>query len=881
MYHGQATWLLRSGDPEKEAALVAALGISPAVARILVGRGIDTPATARDFFDLSWDKIPSPWLLTDMEPAVVRLVEAIKSGELVTIYGDYDVDGMTATTLLVKTIQELGGRANYYIPRRAEEGYGLHTDALEEIAAESGLVVTVDCGITALAESEYAQANGLDLIITDHHQPGAVLPKAWAVINPNRKDCQYPTKELAGVGVALKLAHALALACLKDTKRAEAFVQRYLDLVALGTVADVVPLTGENRILAHLGLERFAAESVGLRALLSVARLDAENLSAGNLAFGIAPRLNALGRLDDAEAGVRLLLSDDEDEAQELAHMLDAANRERQSIERMISEEAISRVEAEIDLEEEWSIVLASHGWHPGVIGIVASRLVERFHRPTILISLSEEPAKGSGRSIEGFDLYRALQSLSHILERFGGHKMAAGLSIAHDRVEELRLELNKLARTWLTEEDLLPKLRVDAGVTLDQIDITLLEELEQLAPYGAGNPQPILMARDLVLERGCLVGKTQDHLKLFVSDRKAQARGSSFEAIGFRMAEHMNMVEYASQVNLAFVPKINEWNGRVSIDLVLKDIQLPAQEMMQQQLWRSIDRYQKVWEKIGRLAWEGNVECTEQAAGKRAVVDWRTRKDKAQGVFELLESPGTILLYLAQPNDVWSLAEKLAKMDPYKGRIGIYYGQMLADEAEMFHTKLSQGDLNLVLAAEPVSFSLGSYLERVVVYHLPLTPEELGHLWGLGSGEIYLAYNEADLIRARNLWPRTYPGWDELAYLYLALERMRAQNNILEISRPWCRKQGLDLEWSGICRALRIFEELNLVRLDGSPGWEKVGLISVKLLPRPKNKLDLTTAMGYNECVKRRDYLEQYGQWALRAAVSELQGGAWRDALL
>ena len=451
---GCARWQLTAGDPAKEAALCDALGISAALAKILVGRGIDTPAAAAEFFDFSWDKVPSPWLLADMEPAARRLAEAIEKKEPITVYGDYDADGVTAAALLVQIIGELGGRAAYYIPHRAEEGYGLHQEALAEIREQSRLVVTVDCGISAVAEAEYALEQGIELVITDHHQPGRELPRAAAVVNPNRPDCSYPTKDLAGVGVAFKLAQAVARLLTGSDQQGDELVKKYLDLVALGTVADVVPLLGENRILVQKGLENFGQISVGLTALMEVAGVASHQISAGNLAFGLAPRINALGRLDDAAAAVRLLLTDDVQEARKLAQALDEANQERRAIEDQVTEEAAAMVETEVDLDKEWTLVLASPDWHPGVIGIAASRLVERYHRPTILISLAEEPGKGSGRSIDGFELHRALETLSPLFERFGGHKMAAGLTIRREMIPELRRELNKLAQSVLTEED-------------------------------------------------------------------------------------------------------------------------------------------------------------------------------------------------------------------------------------------------------------------------------------------------------------------------------------------------------------------------------------------------------------------------------------------
>ncbi|NMB44938.1 MAG: single-stranded-DNA-specific exonuclease RecJ [Firmicutes bacterium] len=881
MYSGQAIWQLRRGDHQKESALVDALGISATLARILVGRGIDTPAAVEEFFDLSWGKMPSPWLLEDIRPAGERLAQAVRNQETIAIYGDYDVDGVTATALLVHVLTDLGGRATYYIPHRAEEGYGLHQEALAEIAAKSRLVVTVDCGITALAEAQFALDEGIELIITDHHQPGEILPEALAVVNPNRTDCRYPTKELAGVGVAFKLAQAVALLVVGDANRANEVILKYIDLVALGTVADVVPLIGENRILVHMGLERFGLSSVGLDALLEVAQLKNRQLSAGNLAFGLAPRINALGRLDDATAGVQLLLTQDGDEARQIAQMLDATNRARQAIEARVTQEAVALVEAEIDLAAEWAIVLASPDWHPGVIGIVASRLVEKYHRPTILISLTEEPGKGSGRSIEGFDLYRALQSLSPLMERFGGHKMAAGISIRRELIPQLRQGLNELARAHLTESDLIPKLRIDAEVALEQVDTALLSELERLAPFGIGNPQPVLAAQALSLQKSFLVGKSQAHLKLLVAGGDGGDAGDQFEAIGFRMAENLDLVEGAAQVDLAFQPKFNTWNGKTSIDLVLKDLRLPLPEVRQQHLRRCIEHHNLVSGKPSRVIGEKTMDDLRPSAHAREVVDWREGLEKGSAVSKILSLQGTTLLYVVRPSYAVDLAEHLAKMEPYRGRVGIYYGQMPTEDQAYLEKTLQEGDLNLVVTAEPVEKHLEQYFHRLVLCHLPLNPVGFRHAWESETPKLYLAYTAKDLARNQKVWSELHPIREELARLYVALGRAGAFREAVEVTNDECHQSPLSLAWGGVCRALRIFSDLDLVKLDGPASWEAAGVVRVTLLPSPKNKLDLTRSISYNECVKRRNYLDYYGRWALETPVSQLQGQeAWEQVL-
>jgi single-stranded-DNA-specific exonuclease len=888
MVNGHATWLLRTGNPQKELALTNDLGISPTLARILVGRGIDTPAAVREFFDISWEKVPSPWLLEDMKTAATRLAKAIECRETVGIYGDYDVDGVTATALLVQVIRDLGGLATYYIPRRGEEGYGLHQEALAELASHTQLVVTVDCGITAMAEAEFARDKGLDLIITDHHQPGEVLPKALAIVNPNRPDCQYPTKELAGVGVAFKLAHAVALLVTQNTQAADEIVLPYLDLVALGTVADVVPLRGENRTLVHMGLERFARVSTGLGALVEVAGLGDKELSVGSLAFGLAPRINALGRLDDASVAVRLLLTQDAQEARQLAETLDATNRERQAIEARVTEEAMTKVEKEIDLEKDWAIVLASPQWHPGVIGIVASRLVEKYHRPTILISLAEEPGRGSGRSIEGFDLHKALQSLGSMLERYGGHKMAAGLSVRHEVIPRLRQGFGEIARAELTKENLVPKLRIDAKVGLDEINEGLLEELNRLAPYGVGNPQPILMAEALAMQKSFLVGKNRTHLKLLVSegDRQANITQSQFEAIGFRMAERLDLVEEALQVDLAFQPQLNVWNGRTSIDLILKDLRLPKQELRQRYLDLSLDHYQEVVGKVSGLVPRhpmdmDDVKGLKPVAHRREVIDWRDNLDKGAVLSQVFSMDGISLLYVATPAYAMALAKRLTQARAYRGRVGIFYHRMPQEAGATLEKALQQGELSLVITAELAKESLAQYFRRLVLYHLPLDPTAFRYGWEFDTPELCLAYTSVDVDRYQKALRGQFPGREELAKLYVALANAGAFTQLVQVSRGWCDELGLCLDWTGICQALRVFSDLSLVEVDEPTSWEKADTVWVTLLPSPENKLDLTRSISYNECVKHRDYLDHYSKWALETPITQFQGQeAWEEVL-
>ncbi|HEY4745112.1 MAG TPA: single-stranded-DNA-specific exonuclease RecJ, partial [Desulfuromonadaceae bacterium] len=496
---------------------------------------------------------------------------ARRNRETVCIYGDYDVDGITATALLVSFLRATGTACRYFIPNRFDDGYGLSREAIDHIRADGAdLIVSVDCGITAVDEALYCRQQGIDLIIVDHHTPLPTIPAACAVLNPLQPGCDYPFKFLAGVGVAFNLVIALRAALRDEGAFApgnEPDLRQWLDLVALGTIADVVPLTDENRIFACHGLRQLSCSpQPGIQALKRVAGVTGE-VNSGQVGFRLAPRLNAAGRMESAVPGVELLLSDNPEETAQLAADLDSANAERQAVERRIFEEASAMVEAAGDYPERRSIVLASPTWHQGVVGIVAARLVERYHRPTILISLAEDgSAKGSGRSIPGFHLLDALTACAPHLERFGGHRYAAGIGLRSENQAEFRAAFEAEAARCLADADLVPRLEIDAEAQPEEVTRELALELKRLAPFGAANPEPVLVMRGMKVTERRSVG--DGHLRL----RLAIGR-HSFSAIAFRMAQR----DTEGMLDVAFFPEINEWNGSSTLQLRVKDLR-PAE---------------------------------------------------------------------------------------------------------------------------------------------------------------------------------------------------------------------------------------------------------------------------------------------------------------
>lgn len=559
-------WRLKECAADTLQTLIAGGDVQPLVARLLSVRGISTLREMKQFLTPSLSDMEDPFRLKGMTAAVDRLAKARQRGETVCIHGDYDVDGITSVALLMTFLQAVGCPAVYVIPLRLEEGYGLSTDGVDEaVRLGATVLITVDCGITSVKEADYCRRKGIDLIITDHHTPGEILPDALAVINPLQPGCTATFRQLAGVGLAFKLAIALRSRLRSEglfANGSEPNLREYLDLAALGTIADLVPLRGENRIIAAFGLKELTVgERTGIRALKKAA-LVTDPVGSGDVGFRLAPRLNAAGRLDDAKRGVELLLTSDEEEAAVIAAELDAANRERQEIEKEILAEALSMAQSP-EMAGRTSIVMASDSWHPGVIGIVASRVVEAFHRPVILIALQDGIGKGSGRSIPSLHLYDAIAACAEHLLKFGGHRQAAGLTVVEETLAAFIDRFDAFVAGQLTEEDLTPVLLIDAELAPEEITPGLVELTASLRPFGMGNPEPLFMLRGArVLQSRVL---KEAHLKL-----RLEAGGRMFDAIGFGMAA--KAID-SGVVDVAFVPELNVWNGRESLQLRLKDI--------------------------------------------------------------------------------------------------------------------------------------------------------------------------------------------------------------------------------------------------------------------------------------------------------------------
>ncbi|MDD5422570.1 MAG: single-stranded-DNA-specific exonuclease RecJ, partial [Candidatus Omnitrophica bacterium] len=487
-------WRIKDPDPLAQDCLSSALNISKITAQLLANRGVTDAALASDFLRSSLSSCHDPFLLKDMDKAVYRIKKAIAGNEKMLVYGDYDVDGMTGVTILYSALKNLGAIVDSYIPNRLEEGYGLNTNAIKR-AHKDGvtLIITVDCGITSFKEIEHAGAINIDVIVTDHHEiVESRIPSAYAVVNPLQESCSYPFKHLAGVGIAYKLVKALY-------ENTPFFAEDFLDLVSLGTVADIAPLIGENRTLTKYGLDELNRRGrVGLKALMDVSGLKDKDISSGHIGFMLGPRINAMGRIGSPQKALELLLSDDSSAAAKIAKIMDAENRSRQKIEAKILDEALSKVEREVNFKYHRVIVLASEGWHSGVIGIVASRIADRFYRPTILISLDGKLGKGSGRSIDRFHLFEYLFRCREILSGFGGHEAACGITIEKDRIDDFRDRINEEVSKDVDENVFIPGLDIDIDIPLSMLSENVISEIESLSPFGPDNPRPVLASRGL-----------------------------------------------------------------------------------------------------------------------------------------------------------------------------------------------------------------------------------------------------------------------------------------------------------------------------------------------------------------------------------------------
>ncbi|MBI3089269.1 MAG: single-stranded-DNA-specific exonuclease RecJ [Candidatus Tectomicrobia bacterium] len=575
-HHRTVEWVVRRPDAAVVQRLTRSLKIPPLLALLLHNRDLADLSEARHFLAASLDHLHSAEELPGMERAAQRLADAVQGGERLAVYGDYDVDGTSGTALLVRFFRELGAPVTYHIPSRFEAGYGLNLDDVERLINDGARVlITVDCGTTNYAEVDHAQGRGVDVIVVDHHHTPNQPLRVTALVNPKLAGCSYPWPHLASVGLCFKLAHAVRRLLHQRGVSKLPNLKRSLDLVALGTIADLVPLRGENHTLVRHGLEELTqTKKVGVQALKEVSFLSGETINTGHVGFRLAPRLNAAGRMEDARLAVELMLTEDRRRAAELAGQLDALNRSRQETQEQIVEEALVLAEQQLAATGGPGLVVASQGWHIGIVGIVAARLAETFHQPTLVIAVEGAECRGSGRSVQGVDLYRALKECDDLFTKFGGHTHAVGFSMPAGYLDGLQRRFRKAVLAQVGEQPPGPKLVIDAEVELAALDFAFVSSLDRMAPFGIDNPAPVFCARGVtVLGEPRLMGREKQHVRLQV---KQNATVSA--AVGFNLASSLRGFDWRGRrADIVFRPNLNTWNGTTQVQLQLQDLR-PAE---------------------------------------------------------------------------------------------------------------------------------------------------------------------------------------------------------------------------------------------------------------------------------------------------------------
>ena len=802
-------WRLQNSDTDNNLALASELGISLFAAQLLTNRGIKTAAEARTYLYPTFDQLHSPFELADMEKAVERIHKAIKRGEKICIYGDYDTDGTTATALLINTFRQMDVPVDYYIPNRFGDGYGLSEDTVKKIHQENEakLLITVDCGITSGQEVALANQLGMDVIVTDHHQPEKELPPAYALISSKIPENEYPDDELAGVGLAFKLAQGL----IDD----RLFLESLLDLVALGTVVDIASLTGENRILSRLGLaELDKRKRPGVHALCEAAghKLDIP-LNGYALSFKLGPRINAAGRMDTACKVVELLITDSEQVATRIASELNQANQRRQELERKIQNEAAEIIETEVS-DDTIGIVVASDKWDEkaqGVVGIVAARLMQAYYKPVIVLAINGDAATGSGRCIEGMNLADSLVACTELLVKHGGHAAAAGLTIKTENISEFKMAFNEYAREHLTEEDLQPKLDLEFETHLSLLTLDTLRELEQFEPFGKDNPSPCFGIQRVKVVNGSptAMGKERNHLRMYLSDGQVKLC-----AIEWGAADKLVTVNQPDvSLDIAFSPQINEWQGRQSVQLMLKDWQVRPDS-------RSMN-----WDVFPGRGDKSPVK----------LVDKRNTNKKGS-LLDLLAKEESCIIYV-QDEDMLNLLltkllpesiENIARHDETTSQ---------AEEASLLK-QLEAGELKAIASSS--TFSLLEdfpFVPHFVFCHLTPSFNEFFKRCkpAFVSDEtsyLYLIYNDTDEVQMHNWIAQKYPTDDELRHLYSSIREVVQSNGASGYPEVEMLNSRLGAALT-IQTGLTIFEELQCIARHGEPGRR-----SVKLLPAQKSGL-------------------------------------------
>lgn len=813
-------WTLKYKGEVKETNLSKKINISPEISQILNNRGIENEKDAEIFMNPSLEYLRDPFLMKDMKKSTERIKKAIENKERIYIYGDYDVDGVSSTSILYLYFKSIGFPVKYYIPNRLEEGYGINEDAIKKIHYDGcDLIITVDCGITSVKEVELANELGIDVIITDHHECQSEIPDAYAIVNPKQEDCNYPFDMLCGCGVAFKMIQALT-----DEEEFKTSMFDYLEIVTLATICDIVPLIDENRIIVKNGLKLMKeGKNLGLRELIKVCGIETNKIGSSHIGFSIGPRINASGRLGYSYLGVQLFTTDNEDEAKEIANILEGKNIERQMIESKMYKEAEEILSSDERFKDDKVLVIAKEGWQHGIIGIVASKLTEKYYKPTILLTIEDGEATGSARSIKGFSIFDALVSCKDLMNKFGGHEQAAGLALDAKNIDELRVRINEIADYNLSKEDLIENIKVEYELKEDSATLDLVDNLHKLEPFGLSNPSPRFIMRDLLLTNIFKMGKNKQHLKIIVENKK------SYECVGFNMAYLADNFQLGDKVDILFQVDENNYNNERKVQFLLKDIRLSHPKSAV-----TNNLSMKLFEKISPENKDSlySVNTSEEDL----VID--IDGDKNINIFDYIEEDTLVITNTL--NGFYRALSDISLTD-------VEY------EINFNYINEKNNKVQLIFSPNIDKIDLKRY-NRVILYDYLYNKEEYSYLNKniLNSDNIIKYYGEEDKIYLKNIIDNIVPSREEFINIYKQMLMSKELHlNLYEIKRVF---KILPLKTFII---LKVFKELNLLNFEMN--YED-NTVTICLLQKPDKKLNLDESLILNNLkVLKQEYVKSY----------------------
>lgn len=813
-------WTLKHKGKVKETELSKKINISPEISQILNNRGINDEKDAEIFMNPSLEYLRNPFLMKDMKKATERIKKAIENKERIYIYGDYDVDGVSSTSILYIYFKSIDYPVKYYIPNRLEEGYGINEDAIRKISNDGcDLIITVDCGITSVNEVGLANELGIDVIITDHHECQSDVPDAYAIVNPKQDDCNYPFDMLCGCGVAFKMIQALT-----DEEEFKTSMFDYLEVVTLATICDIVPLIDENRIIVKNGLKLMKeGKNLGLRELIKVCGIETSKIGSSHIGYSVGPRINASGRLGHSYLGVQLFTTDLEDEAKEIANILEAKNIERQMIESKMYKEAEDVISSSESYKDDKVLVVAKEGWQHGIIGIVASKLTEKYYKPTILLTIEDGEATGSARSIKGFSIFDALVSCKDLMNKFGGHEQAAGLALNAENIEELRKRVNKIADYNLNKDDLIENIKVEYELEEESATLDLVDNLHKLEPFGLSNPSPRFIMRDLLLTNIYKMGKNKQHLKLICENEK------SYECVGFNMAYLAENFQEGDKIDVLFQVDENNFNNDRKVQFLLKDIRLSHPKLA-----ISNNLSLKLFEKISPTD-SGSLYHIYNDEDDTAI---NTDGDKNINIFEHIKEETLIIA-----NTLNGFYRALSDVSLTDLDYDINYNYIYEKNKKV----------QLIFSPNIDKIDLKRY-NSIILYDFLYNKGEYSYLNKniLNSEVVIKYYSSEDKIYLKNIMDNIVPNREEFINIYKQmLVSKELQLKLTELKRVF---KLLPLKTFII---LKVFRELNLLNFEIN--YEE-DTIAIYLLEKPDKKLNLDESVILNNLKElKQEYVKSY----------------------